>query len=163
MADPLTKVYDRLQVLLAQWPPLTQIVKPGSFKNFDTPNTRAIQPNVQAADLPEAKLMEARFAFDAYADSLNTKWQCDYPLQLASGSVHLSTANLVMMESCRAITNAGRDLGMQNLVQKWIIQGNADFSLFRADANRGKLEWSTMLNIRVMFSMSRSELLTQTF
>lgn len=156
--NPFDRAYAAIVAAWKAWPPLMAKVKALNIQNQQSPPYQP-QLNVNAGDRVELKLGEKRLSFKPFTvNALGSFFAAEYPIQVASGQLSLSTINLVLWEVGRSLANAGPYLGIDDIAGKWELAGDA--SLTPNDPQAKRPDWTAIAAVRVEFNLRRDAYLS---
>jgi hypothetical protein len=152
--------YAAIMTALKSWAPLTALVKVNNFQDLSS-STYSPRVNVNAGDRVEILLAESTLQFRPFSvNSTAVDLVACYPLRVKSGMLGLSKINLVMWEVGRALTSAGPQLSLSELL-KWDMNGDAQVRADDLEAKRP--DWTTIAVIRLEFKISAKDYLANTY
>jgi hypothetical protein len=163
VVDPLTLVHRQLWSALTGFADWAALVTLTNRIRFDAGEPDPVKAVREATDLPEVGLVEGKFDwqlfdFDASAGNFTHSFQ----LVATHADLNLIPVNTLRWQTLRALTKVGPYLGLPSLVRKFACRGGA----VSASAQPGQADlsqWATLVNVDVLFTLSRAQVLAGTF
>lgn len=158
--DPFSQIYQAVRGFMMADSVLNGIIKTGNFYDVSDPDFfQPKQQSLNVADTPEFIMVQGKFALHPYGtNSKIASFVQNYPLITNYADLSLSVLNKVKYRTMVAFKNAGGDLGLKGLVEKWIITDGEDDPFGKRDLKRDQIRFMAILNIVVTGYIDRNEL-----
>lgn len=164
--DPFTQVYDALYSLPWEREALCHMVKPGNRVSFSGADRDPLKPSVQAADLPEIRLIPTGGTPHLQRTSSSTTWIMRFEWGIATGDQRVNE-NLypVEWELLRAMANwiaVLTALTWKDKVFVWFAKPtDSREGVTETDINRGVKGWVALWACEVHLKFTTSDLIAE--